>query len=254
MRIKLIFQPIEGNLRLPVNYNHIIQSLIYRHLDRKLATKLHNEGYRYGKRVYKFFTFSRLRANTIEYDRERKKLSFIGNIWFYLGSLNSELLESFTLTMVRDEILEINGQPVRISAVEVEMPVRYHTPMTIKMMSPMTVYSTVEENGKKKTLFYEPWDEQFSTLIMQNLVRKFKAISDDGSAPPSIDGAYIKPVSVKRTDMIITRFKGFLIKAWKGIYELHLPPPYFEIAYNAGLGSKNSQGFGMFRVISKPNG
>jgi CRISPR/Cas system endoribonuclease Cas6 (RAMP superfamily) len=31
--------------------------------------------------------------------------------------------------------------------------------------------------------------------------------------------------------------------------ELDLPEPFFLLAYDAGLGSKNSQGFGMVEVV-----
>ncbi len=41
-----------------------------------------------------------------------------------------------------------------------------------------------------------------------------------------------------------------MIKAWTGIFQLDLPEPFFLLAYDAGLGSKNPQGFGMVEVIS----
>lgn len=44
-------------------------------------------------------------------------------------------------------------------------------------------------------------------------------------------------------------FKGTVIKGWTGLYELSLPEPLFQIAYDTGLGSKNSQGFGMVEVV-----
>jgi len=51
------------------------------------------------------------------------------------------------------------------------------------------------------------------------------------------------------------KFKGFIIKGWMGIYELHLPETYLSMALDAGLGAKNSQGFGMVEVIEtmRPN-
>jgi hypothetical protein len=55
----------------------------------------------------------------------------------------------------------------------------------------------------------------------------------------------VKPRKVGKTDQQILNFKGFWIKGWTGLYEAKLPDPYFRLAYDAGLGSKNSQGFGM---------
>jgi len=44
-------------------------------------------------------------------------------------------------------------------------------------------------------------------------------------------------------------YKGTVIKAWMGIYSLMLPRVLFEIAFDSGIGAKNSQGFGMIEAI-----
>ncbi len=251
MRIKITFEPVNDVVKLSPNYNHILQGIIYLHIDKAIAKKVHDGGFQLGKRVYKMFTFSRLRADHLHFDNSIKKLVLTGKIWFYIGSLNMELLESFALSMVREETLELgDDQPVRVSAVEVETPVEPVRPAVIKMMSPLTVYSTLSTpDGRKKTYYYTPKEEEFSRLIMENLQRKMKAYVGEKEDIPPLENAYIKPLKVTKHDLIITRFKNFIIKGWKGVYELSLPPPYFELAYNTGLGSKNSQGFGMFRVL-----
>ncbi len=251
MRIKITFEPLAGVLELPPNYNHMLQGIIYRHLEGRLAARIHDGGLRYGKRTYKMFTFSRLRGDNVVYDRKRKLLVFTGKVWFHLGSLDNELLESFTTTMLRREIVNFTGeQTARVSAVEVEMPITPVRPAIVSMMSPLTVYSTLQTpDNRKKTYYYSPWEDEFSTLIMDNLKRRMAALLGGDEELPPLNGAYIRPVRVTKKDFVITKFKNIVIKAWKGRYELNLPPPYFELAYNAGLGSKNSQGFGMFRVI-----
>ena len=57
-----------------------------------------------------------------------------------------------------------------------------------------------------------------------------------------------KAMVSKRNEAIVN-FKGTWVKGWMGLYELSLPEPFFTLAYNAGLGSKNSQGFGMVEVV-----
>ena len=52
-------------------------------------------------------------------------------------------------------------------------------------------------------------------------------------------------------DLKIMKYGDTVIKAWSGVYELDLPEPFFLLAYDAGLGSKNSQGFGMVEVVKK---
>ena len=48
------------NIRLPIHYNYLIQSLIYHSLDEEFAEFLHDQGYEVEKRKFKLFNFSRL--------------------------------------------------------------------------------------------------------------------------------------------------------------------------------------------------
>ena len=68
----MTFLPSESELRVPIHYNHIVQAAIYANLDAKIAEWLHEKGYSYGKRHYKFFTFSRLLSAARKYDLQPK--------------------------------------------------------------------------------------------------------------------------------------------------------------------------------------
>jgi CRISPR-associated endoribonuclease Cas6 len=50
----------------------------------------------------------------------------------------------------------------------------------------------------------------------------------------------------------ILEYRGTVIKGWTGLFKLDLPEPFFLLAYDSGLGSKNSQGFGMVEVVDGP--
>lgn len=60
MRISIRLESLDGELTLPVHYNHLVQGMIYQSLDQALAQWLHERGFQYGKRRFKLFTFSRL--------------------------------------------------------------------------------------------------------------------------------------------------------------------------------------------------
>lgn len=131
------------------------------------------------------------------------------------------------------------------------MPVEASGPIPVRALSPIAVYSTLTDAaGKKKTYYYNPWEQEFQVKILENLRHKWAALYK-GKDPPSIEGAYIKPVRVSKRNEAIVKFKGTVIKGWTGLYELNLPGPYFQLAYDAGLGAKNSQGFGMVEVVRK---
>jgi len=251
MRIVLELAPYGGALALPVHYNYLVQSLIYRNLDEALAEWLHNRGYNYGKRRFKLFTFSRLLSRKRNFDPEKKTITFTGPVRLKVGSLDVELLESLAVHLVRHREVKLNGTSCRFTAVEVEMPVKARGPVTVRTLSPIVVYSTLKDaSGRKKTYYYNPWEREFQEKILENLKRKWAAFRK-GEDPPPMEGAYIKPVKVSKRNEAIVKFKGTVIKGWTGIYELYLPEPYFSLAYDAGLGSKNSQGFGMVEVVRK---
>jgi CRISPR-associated endoribonuclease Cas6 len=47
----------------------------------------------------------------------------------------------------------------------------------------------------------------------------------------------------------VLQYKDTVIKGWNGIYRLRGDRRLIKVAYEAGLGSKNSQGFGCFEVM-----
>lgn len=250
MRLVIKFEPENGYLKLPVNYNHILQGFILRTLKKGLADWVHNEGYTYGKRRFKLYTFSRLFADEKKYDPESKTITFGGQIILKLSSVDVEILENFAAYLVKEGRIVLNRTKCIFNSIEVERPFEVNGPVRIKTLSPITVYRTLyTSEGTRKTYYYTPFEKEFGELIMDNLRRKAKAYFGDKKIP-ELEG-YIKPVRVTKRHEIITKFKGTIIKAWSGIYELHLPEPWFMLAYNAGLGTKNSLGFGMIDVMRK---
>lgn len=253
MRISLKLEAPEGSLTLPIHYNHLVQAMIYQSLDQALAQWLHEEGFQCGKRRFKLFTFSRLLSRHRRLDLKEGTISFTGPLFLKVGAMETEILESLAVHLVRFGEVKLNGQLCRFTSVEVEMPVQASGPVLVRALSPITTYSTLfDAAGKKKTYYYNPWEREFSQKILENLQRKARAYYGEGKELPSLDGAYIRPVNVSKRNEAIINFKGLWIKGWTGLYELNLPEPYFTLAYNAGLGSKNSQGFGMVEVV-KPH-
>ena len=117
------------------------------------------------------------------------------------------------------------------------------TELMIRMKSPVTVYSTDKESGK--TYYYNPLEETFYDKINETFYRKYEAYYGIPPASPIIlsNGKSSCP---KR---LVTRYQGSYITAWYGIYRLCSERKYLDFLYQTGLGSKNSQGFGMFEIL-----
>lgn len=245
LRLRIKFKPKDFNLVLPCQYNGIVQAFIYKHLDEWLANKIHDKGFTdpFTKRQLKLFTFSRLiPENGIKI--HDKQIFFKGCINLVVSSPYDEFIQSFAINLLRDGMLYLGEEALELVSVEVEAIPPYKEKIVVKTLSPITVYSTLESaTGKKKTYYYSPFEREFEELLLKNLQRKLRTWSGD-----SILSGSIRPYKVSSKNQRVVIYKNTVIKGWDGIFELTLPEGLFRIAFEAGLGAKNSLGFGCIEV------
>ncbi len=251
MRLRISLRTDGGLLRVPVQYNHLLQGLIYSNLDDALSEWLHEKGHAYGARRFRLFTFSRLFG---ERGARNGRVEFRGPVHFYLSSVDSEVLGSFAEHLLTKPAVRLGNSRCRVAEVGVEPEPRIDPakPVLVKTLSPITAYSTLQTpDGKKKTYYYAPQEKEWSESLVSNVARKAKALEWSADVDEDLKGAYVKPRKVGKTDQQILNFKGFWIKGWTGLYEINLPEPYFRLAYDAGFGAKNAQGFGMVQTLEE---
>jgi|LSQX01.3.fsa_nt_gb CRISPR-associated endoribonuclease Cas6 len=241
-KIELAFQ---GELTLPIHYNHILQGFIYNNIsDDAFRQFLHDEGFKYERRNFKLFTFSRIFGN-FKMDAGAKTISFTSPIKLIVSSVLDDFVNDFGSTLLRKDSLILGKTPVKFTSLEVEKYQESSEEVTITMLSPMTSYSTVEVHGKKKTIYHKPGEEVFNKLVYENLKKKYKSYY--GKELPESDFS-LEPVNEKDIKLIIARYRNFIIKGWTGDYILKAHPEVIGFAYDVGLGSKNAQGFGCFEI------
>lgn len=233
---------------LPINHQEIIQGFIYSSLDPDIADFLHNNGFAYGKRKFKLFTFSRLLGQV---KKEKDSFKFFPPVKLVVSSIYFPMIESLATNFVKREELLLGNNVLQLRSIEVEKEFKSEeNEITIKMLSPVTVYSTLSTpEGRKKTYFYNPYEDEFSDLVARNIVHKFVAFY--GREPQETQFS-IKPLIVSKKDEKLIKYKGTIIKGWMGIYKLTGNPELLKLAYYTGIGSKNSQGFGCFEIITFP--
>lgn len=245
MRLRLRFAPVEGICALPVHYNQVIQGFIYRHLAPEMAISLHDEGFVEGNRRLKMFVFSRLMGSSIVRDGQ---IIFANEFSLVVASPEVGFLESLALHVMDAGEVRLGENQVRLASVEVAAEEEYQCPVLLQALSPITVYSTLlRADGKRKTYYYSPFEPEFSEQVVCNLQRKWRVLS---GSEVSTEGAYVKPYRVSTRNQHIALYRGTVIKGWSGLYEVYLPEPLFRMALDAGLGSKNSQGFGCVTVYT----
>lgn len=228
--------------------------MIYTNLDHALSEWLHEEGHAYGERRFKLFTFSRLFGKR---ESMNGKIGFSGPVHFYLGAVDTEVLGSLAQHLLTRPTVRLGNSKCRVTevGVEPEPDVASLEPVRIKTLSPITAYSTLQTpDRRKKTYYYAPQEKEWSESLVSNIARKAKALGWETDIDSDLLDTWIRPYKVKSADQKILNFKGTIIKGWTGLYEAKLPEPYFRLAYDAGFGSKNAQGFGMVGVVNGRGG
>lgn len=252
MRVTVTFNTSgpESSINFPLHYNYCLQGFIYHHISTHLADFLHNKGYRYRERAFRMFTFSRV-FGRYRIRKEKQIICFNSPIKFQISSPLKDFLQEFAETLARIPEVSIEGNTLLVSSIEVHFPPSATSPQLIKMLSPVTVYSTLSTpSGKKKTYYYSPFEEEFSRLIRENMVKKYTSLY--GSSPTS-DELTIAPARVSKNSEKIIKYTpdkapAFIIKGWMGQYRLEGNPELIRLAHDTGIGAKNSQGFGMFET------
>ncbi len=249
MRVKIEFNPIEKPfINIPCQYNEIIQGFIYQYLDRWLAKELHDKGFKdpETKRKIKFFTFSRLIPEERAYIKNGQ-IYLYGRTSLVVSSPLHNFIQSFAMNLLKAGKIKLGNEDLILLSVQVEGLPPYQEKIYVKTLSPITVYSTLKSaDGKKKTYYYSPFEKEFEELLIKNLQRKLRTWRGN-----TVSSGSIKPYKVSSKDQRIVIYKNTVIKGWDGIFELTLPEELFRMAFEAGLGAKNSLGFGCIEVWRK---
>ncbi len=241
MRIRIKFLPLGNTLIIPQHYNHLIQAFIYGNLNQTLAQKIHNQGYSYERRCFRLFNYSRLYGS---FFRQDDKLIYQDEITLWVSSPLTEILESFASHLVKKSKIKIGDYYCKIVSIEVPIPEELADSITIRALSPITVYSTLKtSDGRKKTYYYSPFEPEFNRLIHQNLLKKYYILNKNHY--DATKEVTLIPIKVSKKNEHIINYKNTVVKAWSGIYQLNAPLELMKIGFDCGLGSKSSQGFGM---------
>jgi len=248
MRIKIQLKSDE-NIYLPVNYNHHIQAFIYNYLGND-ANWLHNKGYSYEKRKFKLFCFSSIlqKGRII---KSRRIFKFPKRISIIVTSPKQWILQDFSSNLISKEKVELWRNILNIEAISVFKKESFEkNNIKVKALSPIEVHSTfASQLGKRKTYYYSPFENEFSLLINKNMKKKWYA-NYNQECEYNIS---ITPLFKDREKETIINYgpeeEQFVVKGWKGRYRLSGDPKILQFALDAGLGSKNSQGFGCIEHI-----
>lgn len=214
------------------HYNYYLQSLFYKTLPPKVRKSLHDIGVEEGPRRFKMFTFSRLYG---DYRREGELLFYKDFVYFAFSSAIDEVIRhvyeylqespEFTIDKARFVV-----DKVLVKGFDKELAKKglFYT------LSPVVV--TKKSGERSKYLF--PHQLEYDYLIRLNAERKVLAFT----------GKVYKTkldVRVEEWRRAVVRYKRTRVEGVTGKFKLSGPLTMLKVIYDAGLGVKNSQGFGM---------
>jgi CRISPR-associated endoribonuclease Cas6 len=228
---------------IPIQYNHLVQASIYSSLNRDMAEFLHDRGFPVDGRTFRLFTFSRLSG---PYRRDGPNLRFLGQISLQISSPVHAVIEELASTWLRLGSVQIGEARLAVDAVELKPTPEVESSVDVRTLSPVTVYETLHAaDGRAKTYYYAPTEREFGLLCGVNAQRKLRALTGraDDVAPLTVAPAGWRPHR-----QVILDYKGTVIKAWHGAFRLTGPSELIQLVLDAGLGSKNAQGFGMVEI------
>lgn len=231
-------------LEVPVHYNHLIQGAIYNAIEPELAAFLHEKGYESGNRKFKLFTFSRLMGR-FQIDKEKKTIRFMEEIKLVVSSPVDEFCQSIANGMLTKGSIWFGNGDMEVEKMLVRQFKAERERVVLRTLSPVVVYSTfLRPDGRKYTCYFQPGDPDYDALVGNNLRKKYKALY--------VIDAPEEEVKVRRlgeTKLNVMNYKETVIKGSSGKLVLTGPKELLQMAVDAGIGSKNGQGFGCVEVV-----
>ncbi len=238
-----------GQVEVPVHYGTLLQGLIYHQMDNPvLRSYLHEHGFVLEKRGFKLFTFSRLMGKSVRYNRDSRSLTYTPPIKLVICSPISFILKELGTGLLRQGCARLGDVQLEVKEMAAANPRVSSRSIRVQMLSPVVMYSTTKsKSGRSYTYYYSPFEPRFAELIGANLAKKHLLIY--GRRAETEDFSF-RPARVEEKDFKITRYKDTIIKGWMGEYYLTGRPELLQVALDAGLGAKNSQGYGCCTMVT----
>lgn len=240
MHLTISFEPKEERSQIPIQYNYIVQSAIYQALTKDVGGFFHDVGFELGGRRFKMFTFSRL-IGKASVNKEKGTLEFRGPINLVVASPIPQFCASLVTGLLKLGEITLDRAILSVRKVQISEPKVDGNFLNVKVISPVVVYSTMTKyDGSKYTCYFNPKEKDFQLLVEENLRKKYQILAQDNV--PRDPPFKITPKGTPK--LSILNYKGTIIKGYTCRFSLEGPTSLLQVALDAGLGSKNSQGFG----------
>ena len=238
MRLKIVIDT--QSVCIPYEYHGFLQAAIYKALDESKANFYHNVGYESHNRHYKMFVFSDLKG---PYYADKKGLYFKDYAKLFVSSLDADFLNQLYIYFNYHKTIQLGNNVFEVIEAEPilnDVKLNNDSEYWIQTLSPVTCYKTDE---KKFTSYFHPKSVDFEKSARNNLEAKLLTILDNA------DDEFFEIEAIQNIKLKPVKYKQMVIEAYSFKMKIHCSDNYLKLLLHCGMGSKNSAGFGMVRLL-----
>ena len=240
-----------GNV-LPLSYQYELSAFIYRAIaqaDKEYSLWLHENGFQLYGRSFKLFTFSNLLISQYTIDKEQGRIRIESDrIEWLVSFLPETSTEKFAFGLFSEQVFQIGDKKSRVqfSIKQIELvpdPV-FNSLMMFNTLSPVCI--PFRETDSRYSTYLSPNASEAPGIVLNNLLSKYHTFYGKPFEKES-DFSFVvasqpkpKLISIKAGTPETSNIRGFLFD-----FRMKAPVELMKIMYDAGLGEKNSIGFGM---------
>lgn len=266
MRLHVLLRAVQRQTSITLNYQYYLSAAVYKWIETSspaYSAFLHDKGFSLDGTLkrFKHFTFSKLIPRQSRVDTTHGRLSILSPDveWFISMPVEQSLQHLVTgLFEHREFFIEREENRFVVEQVETLPDPQWQPAMTFRMLSPLTVSTMQEHDGKLQPYYLRPDDERLAGALQQNILNKYHSLYggqlDDTTFICTLDRAYIERQTAKgrRITQKITIKEGRTdaseIIGFTCPVTIEGNPALIALAYESGLGEKNSMGFGMLEI------
>jgi len=268
MRIKLTLKSWEHQCFIPINYQYPLSAAIYNilsHGSAEYADWLHHKGYLTtdGKPM-KLFNFSKLIIPNVKLIEKKLLIRGTTTVQLYISSpMLEDFIQHFVVGLFQHQEIEIRTHGINarftVESVETAMTPEFQSSQKFRCLSPIVISGKHIFDGREQEYFLRPNDKELSEAIRKNLINKYQIVfqktPEDSSLQFSLDSDYInRKGGYDKLSKLITikehrQDEATRIKAFETLFTLTGNPELMQIAWECGIGQRNSLGFGMIETI-----
>jgi CRISPR-associated endoribonuclease Cas6 len=245
---------------LPLSYQYELSSFIYKAIaqaDSSYSSWLHENGFLLNGRPFKLFTFSNLMIPKYEILRERGLLRIdCDRIVWQVSFLPEASTEKFVFGLFSEQVFQVGNRNAavqfRIAQIKTLPPPVFREEMAFRTLSPVCILH--RRTGIRHFDYLSPEHPEAAGSVRDNLLSKYMAFYDK-----PFDGAFdfvfqpsgqpkAKLITIKAGTAQASNVRGFMFN-----FVMKAPEELMRIAYECGIGSEGSQGFGMVETRDTSN-